>query len=117
MASTVSTNYFVFALACLILVVGFNLISGENRCMACKAPVIRMDGLREPFADNRGSGGSGRSGLDGVSSHTVDMLSDQEFRPNCCPATYSSSGGCACMPPNTQSALDTRGNNRTTGKW
>ena len=35
------------------------------------------------------------------------------FKPDCCPSTYSSSMGCACMCPQQLSYLNSRGGNRS----
>jgi hypothetical protein len=34
------------------------------------------------------------------------------FRPDCCPSTYTSSSGCACMTPEQMKFLGQRGGNR-----
>jgi hypothetical protein len=34
------------------------------------------------------------------------------FRPDCCPSTYTSSSGCACMTPEQMKFLGLRGGNR-----
>ena len=36
-----------------------------------------------------------------------------QFKPECCPSTYSSSMGCACMCPEQLRYLNSRGGNRT----
>ena len=36
-----------------------------------------------------------------------------EFKPDCCPSTYSSSQGCACLCPQQINYLNSRGGNRT----
>lgn len=36
-----------------------------------------------------------------------------QFKPECCPSTYSSSMGCACMCPEQLKYLNSRGGNRT----
>lgn len=41
------------------------------------------------------------------------MFSDNKFDPDCCPATYTSSSGCACIAPEQMSYLNQRGGNRT----
>jgi len=41
------------------------------------------------------------------------MFSKNKFKPECCPAPYSSSTGCVCMTPEQINYLNTRGGNRT----
>jgi hypothetical protein len=43
----------------------------------------------------------------------LDMFVDTEFKPECCPSTYSSSTGCACMTTEQISYINERGGNRT----
>jgi len=43
---------------------------------------------------------------------TLDMLKDQTFRPDCCPSTYSTSSGCACLSNDQLTFLSDRGGNR-----
>lgn len=39
------------------------------------------------------------------------MFRSNEFKPECCPYTYSSSSGCACANPSQIDFLQKRGNN------
>lgn len=48
-----------------------------------------------------------------INSGKLDILSQNKFDPKCCPATYSSSTGCACVSPEQMKYLSTRGGNRT----
>ena len=41
------------------------------------------------------------------------IFAKNKFKPECCPAPYSSSTGCACMTPEQINYLNTRGGNRT----
>ena len=41
------------------------------------------------------------------------MFADNQFKPECCPSTYSSSTGCACMTHEQVSYINERGGNRT----
>ena len=41
----------------------------------------------------------------------MDMFATTEFKPECCPNTYSSSTGCACMTMNQYKYLKERGSN------
>jgi hypothetical protein len=41
----------------------------------------------------------------------LDMFATTEFKPECCPNTYSSSTGCACMDMGTYGYLRERGGN------
>jgi len=41
------------------------------------------------------------------------IFAKNKFKPECCPAPYSSSTGCVCMTPEQITYLNTRGGNRT----
>jgi hypothetical protein len=41
----------------------------------------------------------------------LDMFATTEFKPECCPNTYSNSMGCACMDLNSYQYLISRGGN------
>lgn len=41
----------------------------------------------------------------------LDMFAEMTFKPECCPNTYSSSTGCACMNVKTYNYLNERGGN------
>ncbi len=41
----------------------------------------------------------------------MDFLANTEFKPECCPNTYSNSQGCACMTSQDYNYLITRGGN------
>lgn len=41
----------------------------------------------------------------------LDMFATTDFKPECCPNTYSSSTGCACMTVGQYDYLKTRGSN------
>ena len=41
------------------------------------------------------------------------MFAGNEFKPECCPSTYSSSTGCACISQEQVDYLNQRGGNRT----
>ncbi len=41
------------------------------------------------------------------------MFADNEFKPECCPSTYSSSTGCACITQEQVSYINERGGNRS----
>ena len=43
----------------------------------------------------------------------LSMFNKNSFTPECCPATYSSSTGCACVSPEQMKYLNMRGGNRT----
>ena len=43
----------------------------------------------------------------------MTMFDDNSFTPECCPATYTNSVGCACISPEQMSFLNQRGGNRT----
>jgi len=41
----------------------------------------------------------------------ITMFKDTPFKPECCPSTYTSSSGCACLTPDQKKKLNNRGNN------
>ena len=41
------------------------------------------------------------------------MFTDNKFDPSCCPSTYSTGSGCACVSPEQAKYLNQRGGNRT----
>ncbi len=43
----------------------------------------------------------------------MTMFDSNKFTPECCPATYTNSVGCACISPEQMSFLNKRGGNRT----
>lgn len=43
----------------------------------------------------------------------LSFLYDNEFKPECCPSSYSSSSGCACLSSEQVNYLNQRGGNRT----
>jgi len=45
--------------------------------------------------------------------NTMLMFKDNKFKPECCPSTYTSSTGCACISTDQTQYLNQRGGNRT----
>lgn len=43
----------------------------------------------------------------------IDLLYDATFKPECCPAPYSSSSGCLCTDTNHSELIIMRGGNRS----
>ena len=41
------------------------------------------------------------------------MFADNKFKPECCPSTYTSSTGCACISQEQVNYINQRGGNRT----
>lgn len=41
------------------------------------------------------------------------MFADNKFDANCCPSTYTTGSGCACISPEQMKYLNERGGNRT----
>jgi hypothetical protein len=46
-----------------------------------------------------------------LASGELDFFANTEFKPECCPTTYSNSMGCACINENQYKYLITRGGN------
>jgi len=44
---------------------------------------------------------------------TMLIFKDNKFKPECCPSTYTTSTGCACVSTNQTQYLNQRGGNRT----
>lgn len=49
----------------------------------------------------------------GEESGTLAVLAHNKFSPHCCPSTYTSDRGCACLTEQQKKQFQTRGNNRT----
>jgi hypothetical protein len=45
--------------------------------------------------------------------NTLFYFEDNDFKPSCCPSTYSTSTGCACLSEDQMKYLNERGGNRT----
>lgn len=43
------------------------------------------------------------------------LFADDQFKPECCPSTYTSSTGCSCITQEQVTYLNERGGNRTLG--
>jgi hypothetical protein len=43
------------------------------------------------------------------------FFTDNKFKPECCPSTYSNSMGCACLSQDQVNYINQRGGNRTLG--
>jgi hypothetical protein len=43
------------------------------------------------------------------------FFTDNKFKPECCPSTYSGSTGCACLSQDQVNYINQRGGNRTLG--
>ena len=48
-----------------------------------------------------------------VPPEEMHFFSKNKFEPECCPSSYSSSTGCACVTPEQLNFLNTRGGNRS----
>jgi len=48
----------------------------------------------------------------GLADGSFDFFSHNQFKPECCPSTYTTSTGCACLSFDQMKALNTRGGNR-----
>ena len=49
----------------------------------------------------------------GEESGTLAVLAHNKFSPHCCPSTYTSDRGCACLTKKQKKMFQTRGSNRT----
>lgn len=56
---------------------------------------------------------SGNVGTKVPLEDTMVFYRDNEFKPECCPSSYSSSTGCMCMSPEQVKHLALRGGNRS----
>ena len=57
--------------------------------------------------------GSAYSADEPLKNGEMVIFAKNKFKPECCPAPYSSSTGCVCMTPEQINYLNTRGGNRT----
>jgi len=57
--------------------------------------------------------GSAYSADEPLKNGELVIFAKNRFKPECCPAPYSSSTGCVCMTPEQINYLNTRGGNRT----
>ena len=57
--------------------------------------------------------GSAYSADEPLKNGELVMFAKNKFKPECCPAPYSSSTGCVCITPEQINYLNTRGGNRT----
>jgi len=57
--------------------------------------------------------GSAYSADEPLKNGELVIFAKNKFKPECCPAPYSSSTGCVCMTPEQITYLNTRGGNRT----
>jgi hypothetical protein len=57
--------------------------------------------------------GSAYSADEPLKNGELVLFAKNKFKPECCPAPYSSSTGCVCMTPEQINYLNTRGGNRT----
>jgi len=57
--------------------------------------------------------GSAYSADEPLKNGEMVMFAKNKFKPECCPAPYSTSTGCVCMTPEQINYLNTRGGNRT----
>ncbi len=58
--------------------------------------------------------GSNGTNVDGLESSPTSlfMFKNNQCKPECCPGTYSCSGGCVCTTKNQRNFIANRGNNR-----
>ena len=81
-------------LVVLLVVVGIVMLSSHS-CRSCS--------VAENFAANVGLGNSNNG--------EMLLFANTPFKPECCPNTYSTGGGCACMTNSQVNLLNTRGGN------
>lgn len=74
------------------------------------------------YAQNMGDGYqtvldrvSGNVGTKVPLEDTMVFYRDNEFKPECCPSSYTSSKGCMCISPEQVKYLAQRGGNRSSG--
>jgi hypothetical protein len=57
--------------------------------------------------------GSAYTAAEPLKNGEMVLFAKNKFKPECCPAPYSTSTGCVCMTPEQINYLNTRGGNRT----
>jgi hypothetical protein len=80
-------------------------VSTISSSTATVSPAIISEDTTEPFAN-----------LTDVYSNddkfnSIDIMTKTEFKPECCPNSYTTSHGCACMSDETYHYLIDRGGN------
>jgi len=99
----------------------FKLRSG-NHTIKPNVPLIRTRALYVPsgtplplqpsISDEGSSNGPSVEG-DKISPKSMTMFKYNRCLPECCPGTYSCSGGCICQTNKQAKFINRRGNNRT----
>ena len=84
-----------------IMVVFLSLFAISTIVCLTMYGTCRVPGVIENFAANAGLDNNGE----------MLMFANTEFKPECCPNTYTTGGGCACMSASQRNLLNTRGGN------
>lgn len=111
------------------------MMAGSNPMMAGPKPMIADPVKKEGFANYKTNAGPQFAENDGnythlplsqwssvvnvppqnanqpMSSDSMDFFKNTQFKPECCPNTYSGSEGCACMSNDQYNTLVSRGGN------
>ena len=72
--------------------------------------------IKSPTSVSKEPSYTNGTNVDGTpnSPAAMSMLKYNQCRPDCCPGTYSCSGGCVCLSKKQSDFINARGNNRTT---
>ena len=73
-----------------------------------------MPKIMEPFCDKPYNYFNKKETIDALAKYpgeSIDPLFDAKFKPECCPAVYTSSSGCLCNEPQNYNLIATRGGN------
>lgn len=76
--------------------------------------IYKMPQFIEPFSKEKENSFTKKETLQALENYpgkSVDLLYDAKFKPECCPAIYSSSSGCLCNEPQNYNIIATRGGN------
>ena len=87
-------------------IVGSDVTNSWTNKANTYAASMGYDNTRDKYSQNKGTGVPLPEGK-------LVMFADNEFKPECCPSTYSSSSGCACITQEQVNYLNQRGGNRT----
>lgn len=79
----------------LIILMGRKNRKGKSKCI--------LEHMTNPKEDNF---------IDKQFDIMLDPLKDVKFSPKCCPSTYSTDKGCACLTDKTKKLISGRGSNR-----
>jgi len=117
---TIGTMEICCILACVLLVVLLLQFSYSEKFTLygdSVDDVTNAEWVRDARAYSAAEASNKRSDYKGtpvpLTEGQMFYFSENQFKPECCPATYSTSTGCGCMSEDQKNYLNERGGNRT----